>query len=123
MQILHVDDEPDIREIAQMSLEMSGGFNVVSVGSAQDALERLNDFKPDAILLDVMMPEMDGPGLFRVLRSRDDCTDIPVVFMTAAAQRQSMDELMSLGATGVISKPFDPMTLGAELQEVLNTAP
>lgn len=122
MQILHVDDEPDIREIAQMSLEMSGAFDVVSVGSARDALDRLENLRPDAILLDVMMPEMDGPGLFRVLRSREDCADIPVVFMTAAAQRQSMDDLMSLGATGVISKPFDPMSLGDELQKVLNGA-
>lgn len=123
MKILHVDDEPDIREIAQLSLEIDPENDVISASSGAEALKILEDFTPDVILLDVMMPEMDGPDLFTKLQEQHHCASIPVVFMTAAAQRQTIDDLMALGAGGVISKPFDPMELASELRNVIETRP
>lgn len=123
MKILHVDDEPDIREIAQLSLEIDPENDVVSASSGAEALKILEGFTPDAILLDVMMPEMDGPELLARLQEQKHFASIPVVFMTAAAQRQTIDDLMALGAGGVISKPFDPMELATELRNVIETRP
>ncbi len=122
MKVLHVDDEPDIRDIAQLSLELDPQFEVDTAGSAAAALNRIEATKPDIILLDVMMPDMDGPSLFRVLRERGDTSDIPVIFMTAAAQRALVDHLMGMGAIGIISKPFDPVTLATELRNLLTDA-
>lgn len=122
MRVLHVDDEPDIRDIAQLSLELDPRFEVDSACSAAVALDRIDAAKPDIILLDVMMPDMDGPGLFRVLRERGDTSDIPVIFMTAAAQRVLVRDLMAMGAIGVISKPFDPINLAGELRSLLTEA-
>lgn len=119
MQILHVDDEPDIREIAQLSLEMHPDNVVTSADSGATALKLLDELTPDLILLDVMMPEMDGPGLLAKLQERDEFSNIPVVFMTAAAQQQTIDELLALGAQGVISKPFDPMQLAEQLRAIV----
>lgn len=119
MKILHVDDEPDIRDIAEMSLELDPQFDVDSAASAAAALERIDIAKPDIILLDVMMPGMDGPGLFQVLRQNCGTSDIPVIFMTAAAQSSRIDELMELGAIGVISKPFDPISLPGEIRSLV----
>ena len=118
MKILHVDDEADIRDITQLSLELDPGFDVASVASAAAALDRIPDFAPDIILLDVMMPEMDGPVFLNVLRSRSDTAGIPVIFMTASAQLHMVDELRSMGAAGVITKPFDPMVLAKDVKKI-----
>ncbi len=119
MKVLHVDDDADIREIAELSLQMDPDLEVASAESAAAALDRIEAARPDVILLDVMMPDMDGPGLLGVLRDRPETADIPVVFMTAAAQRHMIDDLVSLGAAGVISKPFDPMSLAGELRALV----
>ncbi len=120
MKVLHVDDEPDIREIAQMALELDPAFEVESAESAAVALEKIERMHPSVILLDVMMPGMDGPEMFRILRARPETAGIPVVFMTAAAQKHMIEDLRSLGAAGVISKPFDPMSLADDLKEVMS---
>jgi CheY-like chemotaxis protein len=113
VRVLHVDDEPDIREIVEVSLGLDPAFAVRSCASGGDALAATSDWSPDLILLDVMMPEMDGPMTLERLRARPQTADIPVVFMTARAQPSEFDRFLSLGAAGVIAKPFDPMTLSA----------
>ncbi|WP_309092163.1 response regulator [Phenylobacterium sp.] len=118
LKILYVDDEPDIREVATMSLEMDSDLEVRAAGSAEEALEVLDagGWTPDLFLLDVMMPGVDGPTLLGWIRQRPQFDAVPAVFITARAQRQESERLMSLGAIAVIAKPFDPMTLAAEVK-------
>ena len=116
--ILHVDDEPDIREVAKLSLEGVGGFTVEVCASGEEALEAVPRFKPDLILLDVMMPIMDGPSTLRALRDGDKTTGIPIVFMTAKVQKLEIAEFKELGAIDVIEKPFDPMTLADQVKAI-----
>jgi CheY-like chemotaxis protein len=116
--VLYVDDEPDIREVVEMSLNLVSGIAVKTCGSGLAALELLKSFKPDLVLLDVMMPGLDGPATLMRMRSDAALQHIPVVFMTAKALPQEVDRFMSLGAVGVISKPFDPMQLATRVQEV-----
>jgi CheY-like chemotaxis protein len=113
LRILHVDDEADIREVVQISLGFDPGFVTRSCGSGQDALAATLDWRPDIILLDVMMPEMDGPATMSRLRENARTATIPVVFMTARAQARELERFRALGAVGVIPKPFDPMALPA----------
>lgn len=117
--ILYVDDEDDIREVAVMSLELDPEFEVRSCSSGADMLVVAYDWKPELILLDVMMPAMDGPTAFRQLRRQPGGADIPVVFITARTQPQEVAELKTLGAAGVIAKPFDPMSLASSVREYL----
>jgi CheY-like chemotaxis protein len=116
--VLYVDDEPDIREVVEMALNLVSGIAVKTCGSGADALQLLPGFMPDLVLLDVMMPGLDGPATLASMRSDPTLRDIPVVFMTAKALPQEVDRFMSLGAIGVISKPFDPMQLAARVQEI-----
>jgi CheY-like chemotaxis protein len=109
--VLLIDDEPDIREVAQLSLGAVAGWEVVTAGGGAEGIELAATRQPDAILLDVMMPELDGPATLEVLRERDDTRAIPVLFMTAKAQAGELSRYASLGVAGVIPKPFDPMTL------------
>jgi CheY-like chemotaxis protein len=113
LRILHVDDEADIREVVQISLGFDLGFVTQSCGSGQEALAVALDWLPDIILLDVMMPMMDGPATLLRLRENEQTATIPVVFMTARAQTRELERFRALGAVGVIPKPFDPMTLPA----------
>jgi CheY-like chemotaxis protein len=113
MRILYVDDEPDIREVVEISLGLDPAFAVRSCASGADALAATADWTPDLVLLDVIMPEMDGPTTLARLRARARTANVPVVFMTARAQASERDRLLALGAAGVIAKPFDPMTLAA----------
>ncbi len=113
--ILYVDDEEDIRSVVEMSLDL-GGYTVSVCASGVEALERIPALLPDLILLDVMMPGMDGPETLRRLRQLPEGAEVPVVFMTAKAQRGELDELRALGAADVLTKPFDPMTLAADVQ-------
>lgn len=119
MRILYVDDEPDIREIAEMSLSLDPQFSVLTCGSGKEALELLNDWTPDAALLDVMMPGMDGPTLLDNIRKIDALVALPVIFVTARAQRSELQNFRLLDAVGVIAKPFDPMTLAAQVRALL----
>ena len=119
LRVLYVDDEPDIREIAVISLQLDPQIDCRAVDSGSKALDLLasNDaWKPDLILLDVMMPQMDGPTTLAKLRALPAGTEAPVVFMTARAQGFEKDRFLRLGAAGVIAKPFDPMTLAQQLR-------
>lgn len=109
--ILYVEDEPDIREVARLSLEMIGGFEVSVCASGEQCLEMAPVVNPDLIILDVMMPGMDGPDTLQLLQSMPEVANIPVVFMTAKVQAHEMDAYRSAGVLAVIAKPFDPMTL------------
>ncbi len=116
--ILHVDDEPDIREVARLALEELGGFTIESCASGAQALEQAPTFSPDVILLDVMMPGMSGPDVLRALHALPETAEIPVIFMTAKVQAQEIEALTELGAIGVIEKPFDPMTMSGQIKEI-----
>ena len=113
--ILHVDDEPDIREIVDVSLSLNPDFQVRACASGTDALAAAAEWSPELILLDVMMPKMDGPATLAQLRKDPRTAEIPVLFMTARAQKREVEQFIALGAQGVISKPFDPMTLASEV--------
>ena len=119
MKVLIVDDEPDIRRIAKLGLSRVGGMEVVEAANGMEALVRAKEDKPDAVLLDVMMPGLDGPSTLARLREDPATSAIPVVFLTAKAIASEVDRLKSLGAAGVLTKPFDPMTLARELRAVL----
>jgi CheY-like chemotaxis protein len=120
--ILHVDDEPDIREVVELSLGLDPGFVVQACGSGEEALAVAAAWMPDLILLDVMMPVMDGPATLVRLRENAKTAGIPVIFMTARAQAREVDRFRSLGAIGVIPKPFDPMTLAAAVRSYVQSA-
>jgi CheY-like chemotaxis protein len=109
--VLHVDDEPDIREIVDLSLGLNPDFKVRSCASGDEALAAAAEWSPSLILLDVMMPRMDGPTTLSHLRKNPLTSTVPVFFMTARAQPREVEQFIALGAQGVISKPFDPMTL------------
>jgi CheY-like chemotaxis protein len=115
IRILHVDDEPDIRDIVDMSLSLNPDFQVRACESGADAITTAAEWSPELILLDVMMPKMDGPTTLAHLRNNPQTSTIPVVFMTARAQTREIEQFIALGAHGVISKPFDPMTLAHEV--------
>jgi two-component system OmpR family response regulator len=117
--ILHVDDEPDIREVVEASLGLDPDFAVQSCASGEAGIAVAADWQPNMILLDVMMPAMDGPTTLTHLRGNPRTACIPVIFMTARAQAREIDLFRSLGADGVIAKPFDPMTLAASVRSYL----
>jgi two-component system, OmpR family, response regulator len=116
--ILFVEDDPDIQVVAKLALEAVGGLSVLACGSGAEALSRLSDFGPDLVLLDVMMPGMDGPTMLETLRRLPDATAIPVVFITARVQSHEIAHYRELGAADVIAKPFDPMTLADTVQSI-----
>lgn len=116
--ILCVEDEPDIQTVAQLALEVVGGYEVQVCSSGAEAIAQAPAFGPDLILLDVMMPGMDGPTTLEGLRGQEATARTPVVFMTAKVQSQELAHYRSLGAADVIAKPFDPMTLSARVKEI-----
>jgi CheY-like chemotaxis protein len=117
--ILIVDDEDDIREVAQVSLELVGQYEVLTASSGRDGVASAKSAQPDAILLDVMMPDLDGPGTLAQLRADPATRDIPVVFLTAKAQQAERARLAELGAAGILVKPFDPLKLPGEIAAAL----
>jgi CheY-like chemotaxis protein len=118
--VMLVDDDALIRKIGQMTLTRVGNWTVILAESGARAIELIPEAKPDVILLDVMMPDMDGPTTLRLLKEAG--TDTPVIFMTAKIQKHELAAYYELGAAGVIAKPFDPLTLPAEIQDILNAA-
>jgi two-component system OmpR family response regulator len=116
IRVLYIDDEPDIREIAVMSLELDSTFEVRSCPDGESALALIPAWRPDVVLLDVMMPSMDGPATLGHIRALPNGTDIPVVFITARAQPEDVDGMLALGAAGVIPKPFNPMELADKVR-------
>ena len=117
--LLLIDDEDDIREVASLTLETVGNFDVSTAPSGRAGIIAAREQKPDAILLDVMMPELDGPSTFRELRAHEETRDIPVIFLTAKVQGADCRRLSELGAKGIIAKPFDPMRLAQEVSVIL----
>jgi CheY-like chemotaxis protein len=119
IRILHVDDEADIREIVGLSLGLNPAFEVRACESGAEAIDAAAEWSPELILLDVMMPHMDGPTTLSQLRKNPQTSNIPVLFMTARAQTREIEQFIALGAQGVISKPFEPMTLAEEVSDHL----
>ena len=116
--VLYVEDDPDIRAVAQIALEMVGGLNLRVCSSGTEALQAAESFRPDLLLLDVMMPGMDGPTTLARLRQLSQTASTPVIFMTAKVQASEVAYYRSLGALGVIAKPFDPMSLAAQVRQL-----
>ncbi|MEI4469962.1 response regulator [Frigidibacter sp. MR17.24] len=114
--IMHVEDDPDIQEIAAIALEMIGGLEIVQFSSGAVAIERAAAEAPDLLLLDVMMPGLSGEQTLLGLRALPGFATVPAIFMTAKAQETDVESLIALGALGVITKPFDPMTLADEVR-------
>ncbi len=120
--ILHVEDDPSIQAVAKVALEAVGGFQVLSCSSGQEALDKVETFAPHFILLDVMMPGMDGPETLERLCAQTDLSNIPVAFMTAKVQPPEIEHYRSLGARDVIVKPFDPMQLANQVRAIWTAA-
>jgi CheY-like chemotaxis protein len=116
--ILYVEDEPDIQQIASLALEAVGGFTLKTCNSGQEALDEIVAFAPQLILLDVMMPEMNGPTTLAKIREIDAYRDTPAIFMTAKVQPAEVQQYKDMGAVDVIPKPFDPMTLATQIREI-----
>src|SRR3972149_11846059 len=121
LRVLHVDDEPDIRELVEISLCLDPDLSVKSCSCGGDALVAAVEWLPHVILMDVMMPVMDGPQTLGHLRERQATAVIPVVFMNARAQTRELAQFLALGAAGVIPKPFDPVTLAGAVRSFLHT--
>ena len=119
MKVLVIDDEADIRKIAKLSLSRVGGMQVVEAAGGADGVRLAESERPDAILLDVMMPGMDGPATLAMLKAGEATSKIPVVFLTAKALTTELERLKALGAVAVLTKPFDPMKLPQELKAAL----
>ena len=119
--ILYVEDEPDIQAIVKLTLEQIGGFNLEICSSGQEAIDKGAAFEPDLILLDVMMPGLDGPSTLQELRRFDSLKGVPAVFMTAKVQPQEITQYKEIGAVDVIVKPFDPTTLSNTIVNIWET--
>ncbi len=119
MKILMIDDEADIRLIARVSLSRVGGMEVIEADNGAEGVQRAAQEKPDAILLDVMMPLMDGAATLSALRANAATAAIPVIFLTAKVLRSEIERLQALGVAGVLTKPFDPLTLPDQLRRIL----
>lgn len=117
--ILIIEDDDDIREVASATLEISAGWEVLTAASGGEGVERAAAERPDAILLDVMMPDMDGPTTFRRLRESESTAAIPVILLTAKVQPTDRSRFVDLGVTGIIAKPFDPLTLAEQVSAIL----
>ena len=121
--VLIIDDEAAIREVARISLELMEGWLVSACGSGAEGLAMAVHQQPDAILLDMMMPDMDGPATFKQLQGEEATRDIPVILLTGKAKPSQDDIFDSLGVQGIIKKPFDPLTLASDVFTVLGWPP
>lgn len=117
--LLLIDDEDDIREVAGLSLEMTKGWKVTTANGGAAGVALAGSWLPSAILLDVMMPDMDGPATLLALQSHEATWSIPVIFLTAKVQAADRERFMQLGVRGIIAKPFDPLTLGEQINALL----
>lgn len=120
--IMHVEDDPDIREIVRIAIEFSDEFDVVQSEDGPSGLEALQSVQPDILLLDVMMPGMNGMEFLTQARESGAVKDVPAIFMTARVQEVEIQPLYDVGGVGVISKPFDPITLGEQINEIIARA-
>ena len=120
--IMIVDDDEDICTVVELAARRVGGWDVVVAASGQEALAKARSERPDVILLDAMMPVLDGPATLVKLREEPSTATIPVIFLTAKVQRREVERYMALGAIGVIRKPFDAMTLPDEVRRIVQGA-
>ena len=121
--ICYVEDDEDIQRSVRMSLERVGKMTVEVVSDPTLAIEAMTSFKPDLVMLDWMMPKMDGPAVFQQMKLRPETSALPVVFITARASQRDLDELKTLGAAGTISKPFSPKDLPDQLRAIWAALP
>jgi two-component system, OmpR family, response regulator len=121
--ICYVEDDEDIQRIVRMSLERVGKMTVAVVSDPTQAIAAMTEFRPDLVMLDWMMPVMDGPTLFKQMKLRPETSALPVVFITAKASQRDLDELRALGAVGTISKPFSPKDLPDQLRAIWAALP
>ncbi|MDH3213946.1 MAG: response regulator [Myxococcales bacterium] len=118
--VLIVDDEEHIRLVSSLSARKVGKWEVAVAASGEEGIRAAIRERPDVMLLDVMMPDLDGPGTFQRLQEDERTAGIPVIFLTAKVQTHEIEAYLALGAAGVIRKPFDPMTLPDEIRKILN---
>jgi CheY-like chemotaxis protein len=123
IRICYVEDDVDIQRIVRMSLERIGKMTVEVVSDPTAAIDAMLAFRPDLVMLDWMMPVLDGPALFRQMKQRPETSALPVVFITAKAAQRDLDELLALGAAGTISKPFSPKDLPEQLRAIWSKLP
>lgn len=116
--ILYVEDEPDIQTVTLMALETIGGFTVKACSSGQEAIEAAPVFEPDLVILDVMMPGMDGPTTMEALRKLPVTADVAMIFMTAKVQSHEVERYRAMGAVDVVAKPFDPISLADQVRAI-----
>lgn len=116
--IMHIEDDPSIQQVTKIALEAVGGFEVRTCSSGAEALEQYSQFAPQLLLMDVMMPEMDGPETLQQLQKNYDLSSVPVIFMTAKVQSKEVQSYIDLGAADVVVKPFDPMTLSEHIEAI-----
>ena len=118
--ILYAEDEPDVQTIVELTIQTMSDYEIKICNNGKKLLECVEDYKPDLILLDVMMPEMDGPTTFKNLLDNENTKKIPVIFVTAKAQVHEVEKFKEIGSLGVITKPFTLMNLCDEIQEIWN---
>jgi CheY-like chemotaxis protein len=116
--IILIEDDPDIQEVAKMSLEEVGGFDVIACGSGREALDTVPRVKPDLLIIDFMMPGMDGGETLAALRAQPDIATIPAIFMTAKVRPEEVGRMRAMGAVDVIPKPFDPIALPDQVNAI-----
>lgn len=121
--ILVIDDEYPLRRVIQLALKMTAGWEVLTAGSGQEGIDKAETERPDAILLDVMMPEMDGPATLAHLRANKFTQHIPIVLLTAKVQVADQQRFTQLGVATVIVKPFEPTTLASQIAQALGWNP
>jgi two-component system OmpR family response regulator len=121
--VLLVDDEPDIRKVASLTLRALGKWDVCVAGSCEEALAVAEAEQPDLILLDVMMPRIDGPMTLRRLRAIPALAAIPIIFLTARVTERDTHDYLALGAAGIIAKPFEPTKLAAQVRAIVDAIP
>ncbi len=119
MKVLVIEDEDDIREVACMCLSDDDTLEVIDAGSGAEGVRKATDEQPDVILMDVMMPEMDGKQTFAAIRGNPATSTIPIIFLTAKAMTSEVSELRALGAKGILVKPFDPLTLASQVRAIV----
>ncbi|SIS75052.1 response regulator [Neptunomonas antarctica] len=116
--ILYAEDEPDIRQVASLALEVVGGFTLKTCNTGLEAVAEVEAFAPQLLLFDVMMPDMDGPSALAKIREMDAYRKTPAIFMTAKVQPNEIQRYLDMGAVDVIAKPFDPMTLATQIGDI-----
>jgi two-component system, OmpR family, response regulator len=121
VKILVVDDDPAMRLVASIALEQVGGFEVLLAQGGLEAIECARENKPDAILMDLVMPDVDGPDVLQTLRQHESTDKIPIIFHTAKTDPSEVRDMLALGAKGVIGKPFDPAALAEEIERILES--